>query len=393
MTRWIFGLFAAIAIARVAPGQGLTVTARTCEDQEIALHDVKLTSGWKVTGTKEGATVDLAGMDLVSIEFSDKPFPNKLKGTFLRFPTGEQLAAELLSSDDEKLRARSSLLGEFTVPLSAIEAAVLDPEYSENITSLVRRAADRHGDEVLLKTRDYVSGTITGVKPDKIALLRDDQEVFLEKARVAGIAFDPSLVDYKSTAEFHAQIRLSDGSVLNLVEIVSDGPKLSLKTGFGASLAVDAAEVVDLSFRNGRVSYLSDMKPDSAVHEPFLDDHVVPRMDRSASGTPLRMRGRVYAKGIGVRSRSELTYPLDGFVRFDAIVGLDESAGPQASVRFRVLVDGQAAFDSGEMIASTDPRPVQVPVRNAKRLTLVVEYESRGDVQDFADWCDARLSR
>lgn len=393
MTRWIVGLMMSAAMAFPALGQGLLVTARTYDDQRISLGDAAMGAGWKLTGKQEGSAVEFAGMDLVSIAFADKPFPSKPKGPYLRFPTGETLCADILGSDDEKVRARNPILGEFTVPLSAIEAVVMDVELADEVAGLVRRAADRHGDEVLLKSRDFVSGTVTGMQSDKVLLLREDQDVALDKARIAGIAFDPSLVDYELTPELFAQLRLSDGSVINATEVVSDGPKLSVKTCFGASLLLDAGDLVDLSFRNGRVSYLSDLEPSKQVHDPFLDDSHSLQRDRSALGDALRLGGRIYAKGLGVRSRSVLVYPLEGYVRFDADVGLDESAGPQASVRFQVLVDGELAFDSGEMVAASEPIPVQVPVKNARELTLLVEYESRGDVQDFANWCDARLSR
>ena len=62
-------------------------------------------------------------------------------------------------------------------------------------------------------------------------------------------------------------------------------------------------------------------------------------------------------------------------------------------MQFIVKVDGKQVYDSGEMTSAVDPKPIAVPLKGAKRLELIVDYAKRGDVQDYADWADARLIR
>ena len=128
-------------------------------------------------------------------------------------------------------------------------------------------------------------------------------------------------------------------------------------------MEIEIHDVVDLSFRNGRVVYLSDLKPVSVREQPFLDDAMPFRSDQSVLGHPLRLGGRVYTKGLGVRSFCGLAYQVEGFHHFEATFGLDESAGPFASVRFLVKVDGQTSFESPEMLASSAPKQLHIGLK------------------------------
>ena len=80
-----------------------------------------------------------------------------------------------------------------------------------------------------------------------------------------------------------------------------------------------------------------------------------------------------------------------GDERFQALVGLDDRAGPLGSVVFRVLVDRQEKFVSPPMSARDTPRLVDVDVRGGKSVILATEFGDRGDVRDIADWVEARL--
>ncbi len=111
-------------------------------------------------------------------------------------------------------------------------------------------------------------------------------------------------------------------------------------------------------------------------------------------GTPLRVGGRAFDRGLGTQSRTLLAYRLDpGSKRFQATVGLDDRAGPLGNVAFKVLVDGKARFESPPMGAGEPPRVVDVDLEGAKVLILITEFGERGDVQDAGDWVDARIIR
>jgi hypothetical protein len=110
---------------------------------------------------------------------------------------------------------------------------------------------------------------------------------------------------------------------------------------------------------------------------------------------PLRIKDTPYAAGIGTHAPSETILMLDGqFETFTSDVGVQWIApdAPGGTVVFRVLVDGQEAFNSGVMTMSTDPKPVRVDVRGAGELRLIVESAGDDIYNDLGNWANATLT-
>jgi len=111
-------------------------------------------------------------------------------------------------------------------------------------------------------------------------------------------------------------------------------------------------------------------------------------------GPALRLGGQTYDRGLGTQSRTLLAYRLDPKAkRFQALVGLDDAAGPLGNVVFKVLVDGKPRYESPSMGAGEAPRAVDVALEGGKVLILTTEFGERGDVQDSGDWVEARIIR
>jgi len=145
---------------------------------------------------------------------------------------------------------------------------------------------------------------------------------------------------------------------------------------------------------NGKLIYLSDLRPSEVKETTLLARSSPFQRDRSVSGLPLRLRGRSYPRGLGVHSRSELTYALDGgFKKLSAVVGVDDAVGGAGSVRFRVYGDGKVLYESPVLHGTDAPVPVDVDIHGALLLRLEVDYADQGDLGDHADWADARLIR
>jgi hypothetical protein len=149
--------------------------------------------------------------------------------------------------------------------------------------------------------------------------------------------------------------------------------------------------LAEIEIRNGRIKYASDLPFAKVETQPFLDAAAPPRRDRNVLGDALRMDGAPFAKGIGMRSRGSVAFAAAGFKRFEAKVALDDAAGSQGSVRFTVKADDKTVFDSGEMKPGDSPKDVKIDLAKVKTLVLGVEFARRGDVDDLADWADARF--
>ncbi|MDR2648506.1 MAG: NPCBM/NEW2 domain-containing protein, partial [Clostridiales bacterium] len=118
------------------------------------------------------------------------------------------------------------------------------------------------------------------------------------------------------------------------------------------------------------------------------------KRDMSHDGNPLKLGGKVYAKGIGAHAPSELTFALnEKYTRFTSVVGYDDevlqSAAPSANAAFRVLLDGVEAYNSGPMTPGM-VRNVDVDVSNTTTMTLAADPNGNND-HDHADWAGAML--
>jgi hypothetical protein len=82
-----------------------------------------------------------------------------------------------------------------------------------------------------------------------------------------------------------------------------------------------------------------------------------------------------------------------GASRFEAVVGLDQQTGRSGNVQIQVLADGKPLLDPPPELAGTDAaKPLRLSLPpGVRELTLAVEFGRGGDVQDHADWGDARI--
>ena len=94
-------------------------------------------------------------------------------------------------------------------------------------------------------------------------------------------------------------------------------------------------------------------------------------------------------------SGTSQTWILDRQYRqFRATVRVDDAAQGIGSVVFQILVDGTLAWQS-EIITGKSA-PVAVPpvdLSAANELALLVQFAERGNVLDYANWCQPVLIR
>ncbi len=114
--------------------------------------------------------------------------------------------------------------------------------------------------------------------------------------------------------------------------------------------------------------------------------------NRSVWEKPMQIGGKRYLRGLGTHAVSRLVYALDGkWRRFQAWAGADEATGP--TITMEVRVDGRSVWRSGLLTRGTPAHRLDVDVRGAKRLELLVGDGGNGIGADHADWADAVLLR
>lgn len=337
---------------------------------------------------------------LVKLTRDGDPPATPPEGSVVLFPDGDRLRAVIGSSDETSFEALPPLLGDAPtpIPLDAPLALVLAPpsDLQAQEGLLVRARDEARDSEVLwLANGDRVAGGFLGLTAQKVAFRRDAGDVQFDRSGVVAVGFDPAVLAYPEPKGPFLELTFLDGSRLGVTDCRLERGNLVATTRFGATIRPPLAELARVHVRGEAVAYLSDRKEALAEYVGYLGAHRNKYgRNRALDGRVLKVGGQPYDRGLGTQSRTLLAYrlgPRDG--RFQAVVGLDDRAGPLGSVVFRVLVDGKEKFASPPMTVRDAPRAIDLDVSGARVLILATEFGERGDVQDQADWIEARLVR
>jgi hypothetical protein len=149
----------------------------------------------------------------------------------------------------------------------------------------------------------------------------------------------------------------------------------------------DAARTANKKIPAGQRVYLQ--KEMASVAESY---HVI-NNNRAWQGSPIRVGGKTYTRGLGVHADSKLVFDLNGeFATFHVLPGPDDAH--IGTLTMTVLVDDKEVFSSGPTNSrdKTERRPLDVNVTGAQQLTLLVSAgDNRGG--DHASWAEAWLER
>lgn len=187
-------------------------------------------------------------------------------------------------------------------------------------------------------------------------------------------------------------VRLRGGDVLRGRVMGLDENGLTLRTRFAGDLAL-ARETLAVLFPAGGdgrgIAWLSAAAPAKSVHTPVFDAQFPARANLSIGGKLIEFNGEACDRGWGVHSKSELAFALDGKPgkRFVAQCGIDDEASGRGAAVAKVLLDGAEAWASQELKPGEAPQFVDVELKAAKTLTLVVDYgPDQDDEGDHAGW-------
>ncbi|MEE1789905.1 endo-alpha-N-acetylgalactosaminidase family protein [Streptomyces sp. BE308] len=112
----------------------------------------------------------------------------------------------------------------------------------------------------------------------------------------------------------------------------------------------------------------------------------------TGDGSPLKIGGVTYAKGIGTHAPAKVRYYLGGkCTSLTAEVGVDDVQTSRGSVRFSVTADGTGKVTSPVLRATDAAWPLTADVTGARYVELVVDDGGDGNGNDHADWGNARF--
>lgn len=189
-----------------------------------------------------------------------------------------------------------------------------------------------------------------------------------------------------------AVVSVAGGVKLAGTPLDSSGESIRLRLPEDATLELPVETIERIDVRSSRVLRLSAVPPDDVVQIPAFDRVRPWLVDRAPGGPGLEVGRQRFARGLCLIPRTRLTWRLEphAFDVFESTIGIDaRSTGPADAV-FRVLLDGEVAFEQ-QHVGPGFVETVRVPLDAATTLSLEVDFGERLDLGDHCAFADARL--
>lgn len=382
-------------------GKGLEVIINTVEPEVVrgALIELSLADG-AVVRTADRQLRRIPAGDLVRI--SSLNGPHRQGNRFLRLTLrgGDEVVGRLPASAEptengDALVIDAADLGHLTIPLDALArvdtARAARPEFRKVVARFDRSSVDEE-DRILLTNSDVVRGFITSIGAEGVVLEASLGEANVALDRILAVRCGISESVPLPTPFF--VVTLQSGGRFSTTELNWSASTVEAVLRFGQRVRMEPERIAHVDLIGGRWEWLGGHRPISYEHTPMLSLDWPYVVDRNVLGEPMKVAGEMFEHGVGVHSRSSLTYDLKGdYSEFVTSMGIDDDSGPYADVTAIILVDGKRRWFEEHVRRGTLLGPVRLDVRKAKRIELVVDFGDNGDLQDRFNWVNAALIR
>jgi NPCBM/NEW2 domain len=273
------------------------------------------------------------------------------------------------------------------------------------------------GDVLIIAKReggllDYLTGVVGDASADEVTFEYEGQKLPVKRSKVAAIAYYHA--EPRRLPEAICRLTLMDGSQIPAREValVDDG-QLQVRTPAGIAFSVSLMHVVRGDFSAGKLAYLSDLKPIELKWTPriatsdaasLIAEFGQPRNNVSFSGSALSLAWpdeslptgreiRTYARGLAIRSRTDLVYRLpEGMRRFTATAGIDPATAGQGHVVLEIRADDRMLWED-EIDGKQAPVEIDLDLGTARRLQFHVDYGRNLDYGDRLHLIEARVTK
>lgn len=316
--------------------------------------------------------------------------------------TGDRVVGAVAGADGDAVRMRLTIPGtkdqSIRFPLSAVRAVWLttrpasdpDPDWL---------TAPRKRDLFLACNGDSAAGALTSIDPatNSVAFQADGRDHHLEFSKLAAIAFNTDLARIRRPKGPFYRLTLVDGTRLNAQTATFDGVTWTATTLFKDAVQFPAEQLVSVDVEQGKVTYLSDLKPLKYQYRTFDGEQYAWAADRCVTGRAITLRGvsgtSTFDRGLGLHAECAVTYSLGGkYRRFEALAGLDARSGARGNATLVVRVDGkEESLPAGGRLTNGGPVAVRIDVTGVKELAIEVRRGPGAHVQDHVDLAETRL--
>ncbi len=396
----------------------IQVTIQTVDEEVIRgpLVALSLSDGAVVrrddVGRRHIPTRDLVRVTMAGLVPTRQP-----KDLTLALTGGDVLHGRVVEGNNNNVVMETVDLGRVHIPLDSIErlcaARAYEPGYRES-AAWFDRSGHADADRILLTNGDVADGFITAIDHDGISIEATFGETLVPHRLVVAARLASTKSDAHESRGHQCLLWPARAASTLPADTIHPRFRVTLRTagrltmtGFdwtdgvveadlrcGGHAKFEASHIVGVDVIGGRWEWLSSHRPISYEHTPMLSLDWDYARDRNVLGGPIRVAGQTFEHGVGVHSRSSLTYDLRGaYGEFVTSFGIDDDSGPCADVSVFILVDGKRRLDQAHVCRGELFGPIRLDVSKANRIELIVDFGDSGDLQDRFNWVEAALIR
>ncbi len=338
----------------------------------------------------------------------------------LELVDGTMLPLAEFTTDDAKAIGKLAMPSPgqqtISVPLKQLRAVRLQPLDPAILPQWREIRASKVPSDLLVllkrggKSLDYLEGVLGKVTAEQVEFTLDKKTVKVDRGKVAGLVYFRSDDGKEPTPQ--CLLLGPDGTRISALSVGCTDGVLDVVTVAGLKLVWPLSSVASADFSAGKIVFLGDLQTASQSWQPLVGlppsasraaKFGQPRLNQSATGGPLSLtfpsdspaggspQTETFAKGLAVRSRSELVYRLpNGYSRFMAVAGIEPNDTASGNVTLTIFGDDRMLTEA-TIAGSSRPLPLELDVAGVKRLKIVVDYGQNLDTGDWLNLCNARI--
>ena len=389
----VIAAFPAYAVVQGEKGTGVTIKTVSKDDISGELLSFSSAEGAVLRTAAGEMAVPL--QDLVRLTVAT-PVPRRAeRECTLTLTNGDLLSGKFAESRPDAVVFETAEVGRVLIELESIAGidapAAFQPAYKAS-ADWFGRAGKTDEDRILLTNGDTVSGFITSIDGEGLTLQSTLGDTSVSLRRLVAVRMasprPPALHGLFLVITFAA------GGRLTVTDLEWSREAAEARLSAGQSVRIEPERIAQVEVLGGRWEWLSRHTPASDEHTPMLGLSFPHAADRNVLGGPIVVRGERFAHGVGVHSRSNLTYELKGaYSEFVTFFGIDDDSGSFADVSVVILVDGQHRFEVPHVLPGVLHGPIRLDIARASRIELMVGFGENGDIQDRFDWVEPALIR
>ena len=348
------------------------------------------------------ATVEEAPAPLPAgppVPTASRPAPVLTSGHLLdgviELANGDHVHGGVVSWDDKAVKLQ---IADFTAPLEFPPAMITTLWVNDAVAVAQAKAltVDSGPEDIAYVRKESavtaVKGLVVGVASDGVTFRYDDKDRKIDRAKIVGLLLRSNTP--KPDPAFHQVFRTINSDAISGTWTGLEKESAVIQTASATPIKLPMKSIVSINAVNGRVIYVSDLKPSEAEQTPYFGRVIPYKLDQSLAGGPMTLSDGPHVKGIAVHSRCVLTYHVDGeYERFKTTLGFEQPTGRMGRVAVRVLGDDKVLMSNPDLHGDQPAVPVDLDVTGVKKLVLEVDFGADQDSCDRVDWADARLTR